>query len=154
MLTPWYITGLVEGEGCFSISFTLRRRLSVGIEVRPSFSLSLNKRDLKLLKEVQAYFSCGGIRFSRSDGTYKYEVRSLLNLVEKVIPHFERYPLQGSKAGDFERFSQICQMMRANLHLSRKYLPQIIELAYGMNPSGQRRYSKEFLLQVLDGEKG
>jgi hypothetical protein len=32
-------------------------------------------------------------------------------------------------------------------------MPRIIELAYSMNPSGKRKYSKDFLLQVLGGEK-
>jgi hypothetical protein len=69
------------------------------------------------------------------------------------IPHFEKYPLQGSKARDFEAFKEICAMMKANLHLSPKHMPRIIELAYSMNPSGKRKYSKDFLLQVLGGEK-
>ncbi len=44
-------------------------------------------------------------------------------------------------------------MVKANLHLSPKHLPEIIELAYSMNPSGKRKYTKEHLLQVLGGEK-
>ncbi len=153
MLDPWYITGLVEGEGCFSVSFNLRVKLKVGIETRPSFSVSLNRRDLDLLKRLREYFSCGGIRFSRSDNTYKFEVRDINDLTQKVIPHFEAYPLQGAKAQDFEKFRKICKMVKANLHLSPKHLPEIIELAYSMNPSGKRKYAEEYLLQVLGGEK-
>jgi len=149
MLDPWYITGLSEGEGCFSVSFNLRKRLKVGIETRPSFSISLNKRDLELIKKIREYFQCGGIRFSRGDFTYKFEVRSIKDLVEKIIPHFERYPLQGSKAEDFEKFKKICKMVRANLHLSPRYLEEIIDLAYSMTPSGKRKYTKEDLLRVL-----
>lgn len=153
MLNPWYITGLVEGEGCFSVSFTIRNRLKVKIETRPSFSVSLNKRDLYLLKKLREYFQVGGIRFSHSDNTYKYEVRAVKDISEKVIPHFESYPLQGAKREDFEKFREICKMVRANLHLSPKYLPKIIEIAYSMNPLGKRRYTKEDLLQVLGGMK-
>ncbi len=148
-LDPWYITGLVEGEGCFSVSFNLRQKLKIGIETRPSFSISLGKRDLVLLKLIRNYFRCGGIRYSRADRTYKYEVRSVVDLVKKIVVHFERYPLCGAKKEDFERFAQICKMVHANLHLSRKYLPKIIELAYEMNPSGKRKYTKEKLLRVL-----
>jgi hypothetical protein len=54
-LDGWYVTGLCEGEGCFHVSFTLRKRLKVGIETRPSFSLSLNQRDLHLLQSVQKF---------------------------------------------------------------------------------------------------
>ncbi len=148
-LNPWYITGLVEGEGTFLVSFNRRDRLAVGIETRPSFSLSLHQRDLQLLQQVQAYFGCGAIRYSRRDRTYRYEVRSVRELVRKVIPHFEKYPLAGSKGRDFEHFAQICRMVLANRHLQRASLEEIIELAYAMNPSGPRRYGKDELLQLL-----
>ena len=149
-LHPWFISGLVMGEGCFSVSFTLHRRLNVGIETRPSFSVSLNRRDLALIKRVQACFQCGAIRYSKSDRTYKYEVRSIQDLTIKVLPHFKQYPLQGSKSEDFDKFSDICKEIRANHHLSKKYLPKIIEVAYSMNPSGKRKHEKDDLLKILD----
>jgi len=148
-LPPWFITGLTEGEGSFSVSFNRRKRLKVGIETRPSFSLTLHRRDLRLLESVQAYFQCGGIRYSRSDGTYKYEVRAVSDLARRVVPHFERFPLQGSKAEDFRLFAQIVRMVQANLHHSPKHLRQIITLAYQMNPAGKRRYTQEELLRML-----
>ena len=154
MLDPWYVTGLTEGEGSFCVSFNLRKRLKVGIETRPSYSLTLSRRDLDLIKKIHEFFGCGGVRYSRSDLCYKYEVRNVADLVEKIIPHFERYPLQGAKRRDFELFKQICRMVRANLHLSVRYLPEIIELAYQMNPSGKRKYTKEDLLRVLGRVKG
>jgi hypothetical protein len=149
-LHPWFVSGLVAGEGRFSVSFTLHKRLNVGIETRPSFSISLNRRDLALIQQVQAFFQCGAIRYSKSDRTYKYEVRSVHDLVAKVLPHFQQYPLQGTKSEDFQKFSEICQGIRANHHLSKKYLPELIEKAYTMNPSGKRKHEKGDLLRVLD----
>ena len=148
-LNPWFVTGLIEGEGCFSISFTFRKRLRVGIETKPSFSISLNRRDLDLLKQIHAYFKCGGIRYSRSDRTYKFEVRSVSDIVEKIIPHFEKYPLKGNKQSDFFKFVKICKSVRANLHISKKHLKEIIDIAYQMNPSGKRKHDKRDLLRVL-----
>lgn len=154
MLNPWYVTGLTEGEGSFCVSFNFRKRLKIGIETRPSFSITLSKRDLELIKALRNFFGCGGIRFSKSDRCYKFEVRCVKDLVERIIPHFEEYPLQGAKQKDFELFKKICKMVRANLHLSFKYLPEIIELAYQMNPSGKRKHTKEDLLRVLGRVKG
>lgn len=150
ILHPWFVTGLVDGKGCFSVSFSMRKRLNVGIETRPLFSLSLNRRDLTLIKALHAYFQCGSIRYSRSDNTYKFEVRSIQDLVKRVIPHFKEYPLQGNKQSDFERFEQICLMVLANLHLNKARLLEIIELACSMNPCGKRKYSKSDLLRELD----
>ena len=148
-LDPWFITGLVEGEGCFTVSFSFRKKLKVGIETRPSFSISLNRRDLDLIKEVHDFFGCGAIRYSRSDRTYKFESRSVIDLTERINPHFEKYSLRGSKANDFRRFTEICNSVRANRHLNRRFLSEIIESAYEMNPSGKRRHEKRDLLRTL-----
>ena len=86
----WYVTGFVDGEGCFSISFTQRKKMKTGVEVRPSFAIGQNKRSLPVMQKVQTYFGCGAIRFSQHDQTYKYEVRSLGDIRKRVIPHFQK----------------------------------------------------------------
>ncbi len=152
-LDPEYITGLVEGEGCFAVSFSLRKKLKLGVETRPSFSISLNQKDLSLLQSVHRFFGCGAIRYSKGDRTYKYESRSVSDLAAKIIPHFQRYPLQGAKGNDFRLFCEICRMVQANKHRNRQSLSKIFDLAYEMNPSGKRRYEKQKLLRVLDEMK-
>lgn len=149
-LNEWFITGLVEGEGCFSISFNFREKLNVKIETRPSFSLSLNKRDLNLIKALHEFFKCGSVRFSRSDQTYKFEVRSIDDLIKIIIPHFKNFPLQGDKLDNFTLFEDICNKVHANLHRSPKHLRQIIELSFKMNPSGKRKHKKDELLKIID----
>lgn len=149
-INPWYITGLTEGEGCFHISFSYRKKLKVGIETRPSFSISLNRRDLMLLQGVHQYFGCGAIRFSKSDRTYKYESRSVGDLVKVIIPHFERYALRGSKRKDFQLFANICRSVHASHHLNGEHLRGIITSAFEMNPSGKRRHDMKDLLRVVD----
>jgi LAGLIDADG endonuclease len=153
ILNPWYVTGIVDGEGCFSISFNLRSSLNTGIEVRPSFAIGLNEKSLQTLKLLQNFFTCGSIRFSNADRVYKFEVRSISDLVKQVIPHFEKYTLQTSKRNDFELFVPICKMIHSNHHKNIVQLEQIIQLAYQMNPSGKRRSEKEGLLKVLNKVK-
>ena len=143
-----YITGLAEGEGCFCVSFNLRSKLNTGIEVRPSFSISQNQRNIKLLQLVYDYFRCGSIRYSKKDRTYKFEVRRIDDLVKIVIPHFETYPLHGIKQNDFLNFVEICKMMKANLHRNKVELAKIINLAYQIN-NGKRKYQKEKLLKCI-----
>ena len=152
-LDPQYITGIIEGEGCFAVSFSLRRKLKLGIETRPSFSISLNERDLSLLQQIHAYFKCGAIRYSRGDRTYKFESRSTTDLIERIIPHFHKHPLHGSKAKDFELFEEVCRNIRANQHRNKTSLLRIIDSAYRMNPSGKRRHEKMKLLRTLDEMK-
>jgi LAGLIDADG endonuclease len=147
-LDPWFVSGLTEGEGCFCVSFALRGKLRTGLEVRPSFALSLNEKDLELLRDLQTFFGCGWIRESKSDRTFKYEVRAVSDLLGSIIPHFEHHTLRGNKRHAFVAFADVCQMIGQGDHLRRDGLAQIVELAYEMN-LGRRRLAKEVLLRAL-----
>src|ERR687884_247360 len=138
-----YISGYADGEGCFTVSISPRRKLRAGWEVRPSFSVSQNGDRAEVLHAIQAYFGCGSIRPDRSDQTLKWETRRLEDLLEHVIPHFDRSPLLSGKRYDFDRFASVCRLMAAGAHLRRDGLCEIVELARGMNPSGRRRYAAE-----------
>src|SRR5437016_5485627 len=147
-LDPWFVSGLTEGEGCFCISFAVRSKLRTGLEVRPSFSLSLNEKDRELLWDLQTFFGCGWIRESKADRTFKYEARSVSDLLDPIVPHFERFPLRGNKAKSFVAFRSVCQMIEQGDHLRRDGLRRIIDLAYEMN-LGKRRLAKDDLLRAL-----
>ena len=152
-MDPWFVTGLAEGEGCFCVSFAVRPRLKVGLEARPSFSLSLNERDRELLGDLQAFFECGWIRESRSDRTFTYEARSVSELLDRVVPHFEAYPLCGVKRHSFSAFAKVCQMIGQGDHLRSEGMAEIVRIAYEMN-LGKRRHSASTLLRALSEVKG
>ena len=92
---------------------------------------------------MQEYFGCGSIRPDRSDKTLKYEVRCLDDLVERIIPFFEANPLLSSKQRDFERFAEICKLVRRRAHRTAPGLREIASLALAMNPSGKRKFAME-----------
>lgn len=146
---PSYISGYVDGEGCFTVSISPRPTLVVGWEVRPSISVSQNADRAEVLLAIQQYFGCGTLRPDRSDKTVKWEVRSLPLLTSRVIPHFRRYPLQSGKRADFERFAAICERMDRGEHRSAVGLSEIVRLAGTMNPSGKRGYRPEMILESL-----
>ena len=70
----------------------------MGWEVRPSFSVSQNGDRAEVLQLIESTFGCGSIRPDRSDRTLKWETRRLEDILDRVIPHFERYPLLSGKA--------------------------------------------------------
>ena len=66
------------------------------------------------------------------------------DLVERVIPHFERYPLLSSKREDFERFAQVCRMMQSGKHLMREGFEEVIRVASKVN-RGKRKFPREMI---------
>ena len=144
-----YISGFVDGEGCFCVSFQPSRRHRLGWEIRPSFSVSQNGDRAQLLFEIQKRWGCGFIRPDRSDKTLKYEVRNVQDLVEKVIPHFEAFPLLSSKRFDVELFARICSIIHKGEHKTEIGFEKIVEAAMKMNSSGKRKYTGSEILSSL-----
>lgn len=130
--------------------YLARSTLKIGWEVRPSVSVSQNGDRAEVLLEVQDYFGCGSLRPDRSDKTIKWETRSLKLLIERVIPHFERYPLLSGKQRDVEFLTSICEAMSAGDHLKPEGLVEIVRPAGAMNPSGKRGYAPESIIRALE----
>ena len=143
---PSYISGYVDGEGCFTVSFSPRVKMRGGWEVRPSFSVSQNNDRAEVLCEMLDYFGCGSVRPDRSDRTVKFEIRDIRSLQLRVIPHFRVYPLRSSKKDDFERFAAVCDLVSRGMHLIPTGFREIVMLAMHMNPSGKRRFTQAHLL--------
>ena len=144
-----YISGFVDGEGCFCVSFQPSSRHRLGWEVRPSFSVSQNHDRAQLLYLIQKRWECGFIRPDRSDNTLKFEVRNTRDLVEKVLPRFREYPLMSSKQEDVEHFEEVCMLIRKGEHRTVEGLARIVEVAMRMNSSGKRKYSGSEILNSL-----
>ena len=149
-----YISGFVDGEGCFCVSFQPSNRHCLGWEVRPSFSVSQNADRAQLLYMIREKWSCGSIRPDRSDKTLKFEVRKIGDLVTKVVPHFRSYPLMSSKQTDFDRFARVCELVGDDRHRESKGFEEIVWLSMEMNPSGKRKYfGNEILNSLQSGER-
>lgn len=144
-----YITGYVDGEGCFTVTFNRRPAMNTGWELRPSFSVSQNEDKRQVLDTIREYFGCGYIRRDYADKTVKFEIRDHKGLMSKVIPHFQKYPFISAKQRDYELFVQICQIVDTGKHLTRSGFTEIVELAYQMNNSGKRRRTKDVILKDI-----
>lgn len=149
-----YVSGFVDGEGCFCVSFIPSKRHRFGWEVRPSFSVSQNGDRAELLHMIQERWGCGFIRPDRSDKTSKFEVRKIRDLIEKVLPHFRAVPLLSSRQRDVEQFDQICRLVFQKRHLDAAGLTEIVQLAVQMNPSGKRKYLASEILDSLRAGEG
>ena len=147
---PEYISGYVDGEGCFTVTFNKRAKAKLGWELRPSFSVSQNEDRRQVLDIIQKYFGCGHIRRDYADKTVKFEIRDHYDLMTKVIPHFQHFPILSKKQRDFEIFKLICDIIDSQKHLAKDGFAEIVKLAYKMNGSGKRKRKKEEIIESLE----
>src|SRR3989344_2042430 len=124
-----YITGYVDGEGCFTVTFNRRPKMLIKWELRPSFSVSQDEDRRQVLDLIREYFGCGYIRRDYADKTVKFEIRDHNDLVSKVIPHFEQFPLLSRKQKNFELFRKICGIIDRAEHLERDGFADVVNLA-------------------------
>lgn len=143
----WWVTGLVDGEGCFFSSVNFRSKTtSSGNEVpsvwlQTELSVLLRADDVEALEKLQSYFSCGIVSnlrrhdSSKSNGNpYRtFKVRKLEDIISKVIPHFEKFPLQSKKARDFEIWKSIINFHTNELAGSKGWVRRFPEKLEALN---------------------
>ena len=150
LLTPDYLAGFVDGEGCFSVSIRPHPTVRYGNRwhVAPCFQVYQHRSNIEVLEMVREHFGCGRITSkSGSVNVMTFAVYSRKDLVAVVIPFFERHPLLSGKQRDFEKFREIVFAMQREEHRTKEGFRRIVELAFSMNQRGKgRRYSMDEVL--------
>lgn len=108
-----------------------------------AFNVSQNDRaPLELFRET---LGVGTMRRAGAGGWY-WEVNRLSEIQNVVIPFFERFPLTGSKAQDFERFKRAAALLSKGV-LNEPDFITVVDLREEMNNGGKRKYTRERILR-------
>lgn len=135
MITPAYVVGFTEGEGCFLVSMRKDHRVDLRFFITQAIG---NK---PLLEQVQKFFGIGCVyqKSSSRNGklpAYVFEVTKRDDIYQVIIPFFKRHHLLGIKALSFLAFCQIAQVVKGRQD-TRKLTPAelstITTLKLGMN---------------------
>jgi hypothetical protein len=139
-----WITGFVDGEGCFSIHFVRqcdrlgRRGYKTGYQVAHEFAVTQGAKSAKCLHTLKYHFGVGQVYRNRrhdnhKEDLYRFSVVRRNDLIKVIIPFFEKYALRTSKQSDFTKFAECVRLMQLNVHLSAKGVIRIAEIAETMN---------------------
>jgi hypothetical protein len=156
-LRGWVI-GFVDGEGCFSVGFVRqpsradRRGYRTGYQVVHRFAVTQSAGSAACLEELQSFFGVGRVYVNRRrdnhrEDLHQYRVERRVDLLEKIIPFFEQYPLRTSKQYDFEKFARCLELIQAGHHLTREGLAAIAQITQTMN----HRKPRPELVRILRG---
>ena len=113
---------------------------------------------MKLLLQIQEFFTCGNIVSKNNRSEASFRVNSLHDLINFIIPrgaarplaclslaasrclqpglppaHFIKYPLLSQKGADFYLFKQMIELINTKVHLTEIGLLQIINIRASMN---------------------
>lgn len=131
-LDPEFITGFVDAEGSFVTTIVKAPRYKTGWRVDARFQIGLNKNDRVLLKLVQDGFKGAGV-MSEVGNVVMFRVTAISDLINILIPHFEKYPLITQKQADFKLFKQIVELMIEKKHLTNEGLREIVSIRAAIN---------------------
>ena len=131
-LNAQWVVGFVDGEGCFHIGINKNPKMKAGVQVLPEFTVVQHQINEQVLYGLKAYFGCGVVRKSHGNKLC-YRVRGHKNLLEKVIPFFEKHQLKTRKRVDFAKFRKVILLMQKGEHLKPEGLEKIRQLKATMN---------------------
>jgi len=102
--------------------------------VKLIFQITQHVKDKLLLESLIEFFGdspCG--KLYKDKDTYHYRVTKFIDISEKIIPFFNKYPILGVKSKDFKDFCKVADMMKNNKHLTAEGLEQIRKIKANMN---------------------
>ena len=140
-LHPDWITGFVDGEGCFHVQIVKNKTMKTGLQVLPEFVVSQHIRSIQVLYALKAYFQTGEVRSeSQREGETgrQYRVRSIKALLETIIPFFMKHPLKTAKNVEFLKFRDILLLMEKGEHLNLEGIEKIRRIQDQMNTKPKR----------------
>ena len=103
----------------------------VGNQVLLVYQLSQHKRDLPLMNLIRIILGCGNLYIYRT--RIDLRVTKFDDIVNKIIPLFNKHPIRGVKALDYQDFCRVAQLMEDKKHLTQEGLEQIRKIKAGMN---------------------
>lgn len=129
-ITPDWISGFTQSDGSFVISFMSTKN---GIPIRPVpiFNITQSKIEFDLFIEIQKKLGIGKVYNNRQNVIFV--VKSIDEIVEVLLPLFDKYPLRGSKLVAYNIFKTVALMIIEKKHLTLEGLIQILNLSYFMN---------------------
>uniref|UniRef100_UPI0030E23EE7 hypothetical protein n=1 Tax=Dematophora necatrix TaxID=2751867 RepID=UPI0030E23EE7 len=133
---PGVWSGLIDGEGSFSILIVRDKTRKLGWRTELKFQIGLHSKDLNVLYLLQEYLGgIGSIHLVKNGEVVNYSIDSIGDL-NKLIFHFEKYPLLTQKGADLFLFKKAVQLVNNKAHLTSEGLIKMVNIKASMNNLG------------------
>jgi LAGLIDADG endonuclease len=138
-----FLSAFALGEGSFMVVCRRRGDYARGFKLSAAFNVS--QRDRAPLELFRETLGCGSLRKAGNGGWY-WEVNSVSELIDRIVPFFDRFPVVGEKASDYRLWRSAVELLAAG-DLSEADYATVLALRERMNRGGKRRYRMDGILR-------
>lgn len=133
-INPYWVVGFTDGEGCFSISITKSSSVKIGFKSSQlRFRITQHSVDLLLMQSLIKFWGCGKVFERHTENKVDLHIIKFEDLVNNVIPLFQKIPLQGEKSKDFLYFCKAVELVKVKQHLTTEGLKELRLIKEAMN---------------------
>lgn len=133
MIDPWFVTGLIDAEGSFTVSVLKSSSTKTGWGVNARLKITMHITDLDLMLNLKNFFGEDKGKMVIFKDTCTYRVDKLKDILEVIIPHFDKYPPVTQKLADYILFKEIVSLMKNKEHLTLDGLKKVLSLKASLN---------------------
>jgi len=130
---PYWFVGFTEGEGSFMVNLIKSSTHLSGYQVQLRFQITQHIRDKNLMENLIKYLDCGNFYIDSNTEAIDIIVQKLSDIVDKIIPIFNKYPLVEEKSKNFKDFCKVTKLIETKSHLTHEGLKQIRKIKSDMS---------------------
>lgn len=148
-LEPQWVSGFISGDGGFSIIIRPKKSNSTistntekpdfedGYRIEFRMHVTQHRKDEELMKKLIVYFGCGKVYLRNNITTPRCDfiIQNFTDIYNKVLPHFNQYPLNNFKQLDYQDFREAILIINSKEYLTKTDLNKIRLLKENMNDS-------------------
>src|SRR5690606_5400817 len=123
LVDPHWLAGFTTGDGTFMIRIIEDSNSRMGYKPQLIYSVIQHIRDEMLIRSLVDYLDCG--RVFIYDNALKFEVYKFSDLVDKILPFFQKYNLGGVKLHDFNCFVLAVEIIQNKGHFTKEGLEKL-----------------------------
>jgi hypothetical protein len=137
---PFWVSGFISGDASFHI---VPRKSDSNSGVFARFSLHLHIRELDVLNGISIYLisnnnlNCenkNNKKIYLTEKSANLQITKFADILDKIIPFFDKYPILGMKKLDYLDFKKVCEIIKTKEHLtSLSVYNEILKIRSGMN---------------------
>lgn len=144
----WFV-GFFDGEGF--LYFKPYKETDTKIYMQQTVQISIHKDDGLLIHTIKEKLNIGSIGYDQNK--IRWQVRSLEEIVQVIIPIFDAYPFLTRKYLNYQLFKKACMIKYNNARgtsLSHKDYNILIELHNQMNTKLDKELEKQWNISNLN----